>query len=95
MKMRGWLALAVCGLVTAVEAPVLHSHQAQEPALYDEECPAARLATGGSSPGLGPRPPVAIGGLMPVARTPDVLPSPEIPGGCPATTEARSPPLSA
>ena len=95
MRLRGWLAVALCGLVTVLEAPVLHAHRAQEPALYDEECPTARLATGASNPGLGPRPLPAVGGPMPVDRAPDILPSPETPGHSLGATEARSPPLSA
>ena len=95
MRLRGWLAAALCGLVTVLQTEVLHAHRGQEPALYDEECPTARLATGASNPGLCPRPLPAVGGPMPVDRAPDILPSPETPGLSLGATEARSPPLSA
>ena len=92
---RGTLALLLLIFVVATEAPVLHSHQGQGTGLYDEECPAGRLATSAGRLGPSPRPLTGIGTPLPGGGSPEaprLLAFPGIPLG---PTDARAPPLPA
>ena len=92
---RGTLAFLLLVFVVAAEAPVLHSHQGQGTGLYDEECPAGRLAASAGRLGPSPRPLIGIGTPLPGEGSlgaPLPLALPGIPLG---PTDARAPPRPA
>ncbi len=94
MTLHGPLAILLVFFVLAMGEPVLHSHDAYEPALYDEECSAARLATCAGSLGPGPRPLQAAGGPPPLERIPDIPPPLGVLTVPRGAIEARAPPSS-
>jgi hypothetical protein len=76
--------------VVATEVPVLHAHDAEGAALYNEECPLTRLAT--APPGTTPAPAVQVSApeSVPAAFRP---PRPIAPAGPAAPAFApRAPP---
>jgi hypothetical protein len=86
------LALLLSWTLMGVEAPVLHQHRDAGPAIYDEECPVARLAASEARPGLlhvvDLTPPVLVTAL---ADSPLRTDAPDIPVPRPS---ARAPPIA-
>jgi hypothetical protein len=53
--LRHALAVSLSLILMAAEAPVLHRHGGDAPAIYDEACPLAQLVASGSEAGLARR----------------------------------------
>lgn len=52
MASRQALAVSLSLILMATEAPVLHRHGGDAPAMYDEACPLSQLVVSGSEAGL-------------------------------------------
>jgi hypothetical protein len=46
------LAVSLALILMTAEAPVLHQHSGDAPALYDDVCPLSQLSAGGNEVGL-------------------------------------------
>jgi hypothetical protein len=94
MTVRGAFSVLLALLVVGAEVPALHHHQSRDPALYDEECPLARLAANtrtlatAHGPHTDPGAPLAASEILPMP------PAPRTVGAPIGTTEARAPPTS-
>jgi hypothetical protein len=93
----GWTALRQALVVSlslillAAEAPVLHRHGGDAPAIYDEACPLSQLAASGSEAGLTRR--VDLTQALPAI---DLAVCPASPGDSPIDVlpfEPRGPPF--
>lgn len=94
LSMFGAVAVLLSALVLAADVPASHHHDTRGTALYDQECPAMRLATSAGSLGLAPGPMTDLG---PAPPAPDAVPSRPLRavlGAAPLPPDARAPPLS-
>ena len=72
--------------------PVLHAHEADKPAIYNEECPLAGLAA--HTAGAPLPSPVSAAVPLTVNQTPDLPAAPVLPSPLLSSTDSRAPPTS-
>ena len=94
LSIFGTVAVLLSALVLAADVPASHHHDTRGTALYDQECPAMRLATSAGSIGLGPRPMTDLGPAPPAPEAVPSRPLRAVLGTVLLPPDARAPPLS-